>query len=285
MLCSKPFVSGSLPFGCGQCLPCRISRRRVWVHRMMLESLCHSDSSFVTLTYAPDQLPEGATVVPKHTQDWLKRLRKLVGPLRLRYFLVGEYGELTQRPHYHAAVFGLAQSSQKLVEESWGLGHVLVGSLTKDSCAYIAQYVTKKMTSKADARLGGRHPEFARMSLRPGIGARFLERVVPLLSPRVLELCGGDVPRVLRHGSSDLPLGRYLRSKLRGAVFDEKAIENVVSASLASWSSEMRELFSGAFTGSSGCSSSLSQIVVDRDAQKLLNGNARFEIFKKRGSI
>jgi hypothetical protein len=252
---------------------------------MMLESLCHSDSSFVTLTYAPDQLPEGATVVPKHTQDWLKRLRKLVGPLRLRYFLVGEYGELTQRPHYHAAVFGLAQSSQKLVEESWGLGHVLVGSLTKDSCAYIAQYVTKKMTSKADARLGGRHPEFARMSLRPGIGARFLERVVPLLSPRVLELCGGDVPRVLRHGSSDLPLGRYLRSKLRGAVFDEKAIENVVSASLASWSSEMRELFSGAFTGSSGCSSSLSQIVVDRDAQKLLNGNARFEIFKKRGSI
>lgn len=88
------------------------------------------------------------------------------------------------------------------------------------------------MTGRDDDRLNGRHPEFARMSLRPGIGADF----VPLVAGQLYHLyvqgysfldftdSQGDVPSALRHGSRLLPLGRYLRRRLRKEVgLDEKA--------------------------------------------------------------
>jgi len=149
-----------------------MNRRRVWTHRLLPEQRSHEFSSFATLTYADEHLPRGQTVVPKHTQDWLKRLRDLLGPTRpIRYYLVGEYGDESQRPHYHAALFGLSHLEHETLARSWPMGHTLLGTLTKESAQYVAGYVTKKMTAPDDPRLNGRHPEFARMSLRPGIGA------------------------------------------------------------------------------------------------------------------
>jgi len=67
----------------------------------MLESLCHEDNAFITLTYDNENLPENATLVPKDLKDFQKRLRYHAN-IDLRFFSVGEYGEKTQRPHYHA---------------------------------------------------------------------------------------------------------------------------------------------------------------------------------------
>lgn len=239
-LCRKPFKKGILEFGCGQCLPCRIKRRREWTHRILLESLKHGDSCFVTLTYKFEQYggldAQSSTLDPEHVQRWIKRLRR-ARTNGLRYYLVGEYGDHTQRPHYHVALFGYpacfygrtrhGPHRQKccgpcdLIRETWGLGHVDVGNLTAASAQYVAGYVTKKLNGRDDRSreiLKGRYPEFSRQSRRPGIGATAMEDLCLLLASDIgaRELINaGDVPLLLKHGRKGLPLARFLRTKLR----------------------------------------------------------------------
>lgn len=239
MLCKRPYMLGVLPCGCGQCLPCRINRRRLWSHRMMLESVSHAASAFVTLTYSQANLPSGSTLVPKHPQMWLKRLRKALEPTKVRYFLVGEYGSKTNRPHYHAAIFGLdpligggddgrkgivhdtwcrpgCKTSQRLVDPDCR-GFSYTGDLSSNSASYICGYVTKKMSKQDDPRLMGRYPEFARMSLKPGIGHSAMMDVATSFGEDHLKYMeeNADVPSVLQHGKRKLPLGRYLKGILR----------------------------------------------------------------------
>lgn len=234
MKCLAPVALGVRLVGCGQCMPCRLNRRRLWMHRMMLEAQMHGDCSFLTLTYDDEHLPNGSSLEPKDAQDWLKRFRKRIAPLHVRYYLVGEYGDETWRPHYHAALFGFGSctadtftrsyrhKSQRsccfrcdLVRDTWGKGGILLGQFTPESAQYVVGYVTKKMTSKEDPRLTGRYPEFARMSRRPGLGHGALEALAESIVRLNLDVTESDVPSSLRHGKKLLPLGRYLQRKLR----------------------------------------------------------------------
>lgn len=206
----------------------------------MLEKNLHAECCFITLTYEDGHLPISATgyptLVPLHLRHWLGRLRAAIAPLKIRYYAVGEYGDLTFRPHYHAAVFGMPMCLEgrtkkdvrtnrplaekccavcRLVYQTWGKGDVDLGELNTESAQYVAQYTTKKMTNKNDERLDGRHPEFARMSLKPGIGADFMHEIGSTLLEFDLAEKQGDVPSSLRHGTRIMPLGRYLRGKLR----------------------------------------------------------------------
>lgn len=252
MLCIKPFVPrfGSLPFGCSVCPPCTINRRRLWAMRMLLESFKHGDSSFITLTYSniPQTNPcrickaqcyscrckeHSVSLRRQHYRNFLKNLRPLVTSSKIRYFLVGEYGEETQRPHFHAILFGVAPAIAGgldgfggLVRKAWAHGHTYVGDATVDSMQYVAGYVTKKMNhaeSKCSEKckhpkLNGREPEFSRMSLRPGIGALAVDDIARAMGTdaglqQFIE--SGDVPLSLSVGRKSLPLARYLRRKLR----------------------------------------------------------------------
>jgi hypothetical protein len=210
---------------------------------MMLEAMQFEYSSFLTLTYSDEFLPSDGSLRPDDLKKFLKKLRDRVGYGVFRYFAVGEYGDKTLRPHYHAALFGYIPCqggrlikgecqclSCSVVRETWGYGHVMVGELSIKSAQYITGYVAKKMTKADDKRLDGRHPEFARMSLKPGIGANAIPDVASAMMQYKLE-SRGDVPVALRHGSSELPLGRYLRRQLRLQVgLDDKAPPEVVEA-------------------------------------------------------
>ncbi|QGH72370.1 MAG: replication associated protein [Microviridae sp. ctQch27] len=240
MRCRKPVLFRSGYARCGQCRSCRIDRRRIWAHRIMLEAKLSSASSFVTLTYEDGKLPKSVgsdswTLSPEHLQGWLKRIRRKVMPSKLRFFAVGEYGETTFRPHYHAAIFGgsacmygVSQYSKvrteccewcQLVTKSWGFGNTFVGQLTDRSAAYIAGYVVKKMTHRDDWRLqAGQCPEFARMSLKPGIGAGVSSEVASLILEFDYEDVLEDVPSTLQHEMKELPLGRYLRRRIRAEI-------------------------------------------------------------------
>lgn len=230
-------------FPCGDCPSCRANRRRIWTHRMMLEAMMHEESAFLTLTYSDEYCPLDGSVDPSVLRLFLDRLRKRIYPRRFRYFAVGEYGDRSQRPHYHAALFGFGSclggiaikgacqcENCLLVRETWGFGHVMLAELNIKTAQYVTGYVAKKLTKPSDLRLQGRHPEFARMSLRPGIGAAAIPDVASVMMRYKLE-DRGDVPNALRHGKSELPLGRYLRRLLRKQVgLDENAPPEVLEA-------------------------------------------------------
>lgn len=218
MLCRKPFMVGAVPAGCGQCLPCRINRRRIWTGRCLLESYHHKASLFVTLTYSPPLLPFGGSLEPRHLRHFLNLLRRAVSPLKFRFYSCGEYGDLKGAPHYHLSLFGLGIEYAPLIQRIWSLGSTATYPLNEKTAQYVAGYVTKKMTAHDDPRLNGRFPEFARMSLKPGIGALSLQPMVDAIhTDHGLDYLSKiqDVPDHLMIGGRKVILGRYLRQKLR----------------------------------------------------------------------
>lgn len=264
---------------------------------MMLETTLHTHNAFVTLTYSDQKLPKTstnlATLEPKHLSDWLKRLRKAIEPSKIRYFAVGEYGDETHRPHYHIALFGYPNCARgntrdarygaccahcELISTTWGKGQVFLGDLSVNSAQYITGYVSKKLTDKTDITLLGRHPEFARMSLKPGIGADFMHEVAStVLEFNIVEL-QGDVPSSLKHGSRNLPLGNYLTRKLRKLVGqDEKAPQSTINK-VKEALQPMRET---AFENSR----SFKQEVIDANSQKVLNAETKRKIFKQKRKL
>lgn len=282
MLCRKPFVSAGHAFPCGQCMPCRFNRRRMWTHRLMLERLCHLDACFVTLTYDDEHLPEGGNLVKEDMQLFLKGFRRAIEPIRIRFYGVGEYGDKSWRPHYHLFLYGIGPSCEAVVRKVWGKGLVHVGTVTHDSASYIAGYTVKKLTKKDDPRLEGRQPEFCRMSLKPGIGADAMWDVASQVLAYFSD--DADVPQSLQHGRRNMPLGRYLRNKLRersGRDVGSRAEDQI------SQSEEVRVLWVDyeKLKMEGKTSLKFSEYLSSLDDQRYLNIESRNNIFKKDKSL
>lgn len=192
----------------------------------MHEQSLYEDNCYLTLTYSPEHIPINNNLNKTHFQKFIKKLRKKHTPLNpyrhirkqskqnnnkylqykkenaIRYYMCGEYGEESGRPHYHAVIFNyrpsdLVQRSKNhngdILFESeeltkvWGLGHVTVGDVTWQSAAYVARYVMKKVTGdlahehyqRVDAETGEiihLPPEYNAMSRNPGIGKEWFEK-------------------------------------------------------------------------------------------------------------
>lgn len=76
-----------LKLPCGSCLGCRLERARQWAMRCMDEASLHEDNSFITLTFSDANLPANRSLDVSIFQKFMKRLRKEVAPLRLRFFI------------------------------------------------------------------------------------------------------------------------------------------------------------------------------------------------------
>ncbi len=252
-----PKVSKTVPMPCGNCLPCKITRRRIWTHRMMLERSTSETACFLTLTYDDKNLPEEFhnektgqiysenSVNPSHVKTFINTLRKTLhrqSKTKIRYYACGEYGDKTQRPHYHLAIYGYPPCSgsgptyhgrtyvpcscSQCTELSsiWNKGHIFLGKLQQESAQYIAGYVTKKLTQddnprnteyrqKSGIALNGRHPEFGRMSTQPGLGYYAAVAFGKKIQPFVKKI--DDIPPYLVHNGKKWPLGRYLTNVIR----------------------------------------------------------------------
>ncbi|WNK12623.1 MAG: replication initiator protein [Microvirus sp.] len=154
---NRKHIASDLTLSCGQCLGCRIERSRQWGVRCMHESQMHTSNSFITLTYAPKHF--NPSIQYRDFQLFLKRLRKRISPVLIRFYVGSEYSPINQLPHFHALIFGYdfpdklffkttksgsKLYTSKLLDEVWNKGYASVGSCTFDSACYIAQYCTNK---------------------------------------------------------------------------------------------------------------------------------------------
>lgn len=217
---------------CGNCLGCDLERSRQWAVRCMHEASLHLDNCFLTLTYDDEHVPPAGSLDRRAFPLFMKRLRKAVAPRKVRYFYCGEYGERFERPHYHAVLFGFWPGDSvrcgargghgvyrsDLVGEVWPYGFHEVGSVTFDSAAYVARYVTKKVRGEAAAEhymavdgetgeLFWREPEFSNMSRRPGIAADWFAKYGGELEPDGTVIQSGK----------EVPMPRYYRKLMKAA--------------------------------------------------------------------
>lgn len=240
-------VDRFLTLRCGQCIGCRVERSRQWAVRCMHESQMHKDNYFVTLTYDDENLPHDLSLNHVHFQKFMKRVRKKFGPVR--FFMCGEYGEENARPHYHACIFGLRLSDLKYwrtsdsgspcyrspaLEICWRFGSSEVGQVTFESAAYVARYSLKKVTgSGADehyqsvnvhtGELYQRDPEYARMSLKPGIGFTWFEKYGREVFPRDRVVVNGREVKPPRYYFELLQREDYVESYAVGLQRTESA--------------------------------------------------------------
>lgn len=218
---------------CGKCIGCRLDYSRAWADRCVLESLDYPEDHcwFVTLTYDDNHLVTAdrsivsdkgtLTLYPRDVQLFIKRLRehwsRVYGVDRIRFFMCGEYGSTTARPHYHLLLYNLPIQDLKYytanllgdllynsdeLSSLWGLGFVVIGKFEWKTAAYTARYVLKKFKgqNKEETREHyekvGLYPEYTRMSRKPGIGRDYLDRhAAEIYKNDEIILAGGRVSK------------------------------------------------------------------------------------------
>lgn len=166
---------------CGKCFECCNEYSTEWSYRIMNESTLYENNCFITLTYRDNPFE----LKKRDLTLFLKRLRKKIAPLKVRYFACGEYGDKKGRPHFHLILFGWKPNdliylqgkgenviyTSKLLEQIWNKGFISVGDLSLKSAKYCAKYMQKAIFKNDNKRV----KPFVTMSLKPGIGAKWFE--------------------------------------------------------------------------------------------------------------
>lgn len=205
---TKSLIEGSLyTLPCNVCIGCRIDRAEGWAIRAAHEArICQIDgtgSAFLTLTYDNENLPKDNSVHVDVFQRFMKRLRfELGSSVPVRYLGCGEYGSKLGRSHYHGLIFGYDFPDKRLFKTTdrgerlftsdllskvWPFGFCTIGAVSFQSARYVASYVMKKLGGergeahyqRSDPDTGETwaiDPEFQLMSLKPGLGQKWLER-------------------------------------------------------------------------------------------------------------
>lgn len=292
MLCKSPRkfpnARGLLP--CGNCQPCRINNRRDKKTRLQLEAKNHDQNLWITLTYADKNLPTdlvratdgrtfGSDLYPTlwrpDYQNFIKRLRNYGLPDTFKYFLVGEYGDQFERPHYHACLFGIGLDYQDRILRAWCreenqgtydlIGHVYFGELNAHTMQYTAGYTVKKMTGFNHDSLKGRYPEFSASSKGLSLGA--VEEVIAAMETLRLN----DVPDYLVLSEQKVPVPRYIKNKVRERLGIETTEAKI------KWEGEMLAMQSRQMEIKEGIS--IPALYAKEKRQSLLNQDAKLKLF------
>lgn len=136
---------------CGKCNSCLANRRSDWSFRLYNELKVASSAYFLTYTYDDNHLPINDCGFPtlnlRDVQLFKKRLRKRQATFvsdRIRYYTVGEYGTIGDRPHYHSIMYNLHPGLVGEIPRLWTGGLCHVGTVTPASIAYVTKYVIEK---------------------------------------------------------------------------------------------------------------------------------------------
>ncbi|QGF19320.1 replication initiation protein [Antarctic microvirus CAA_003_V_1] len=176
--CMSPFhlidkiKNESFGVPCGKCPNCKARRIGGWAFRLTEQLKTATSSNFITLTYAIEHIPileNGQTTINKRDpQLFFKRLRKANPDTKIKYYLAAEYGDKTDRPHYHIILFNAQLDT---IQKAWDLGNIHYGDAGPASITYTLKYINKTIKiPKFDGDL--RIPEFQLIS--KGLGATYI---------------------------------------------------------------------------------------------------------------
>lgn len=195
---------------CGECLSCQYDYGDQWTLRLHYEIRDCLDSGgvavFITLTYRNEDLPympvpTAISYYDKtrfrvksyerrpcfsydHIKTFLRELRRDLPTDGLRFFITGEYGDSTSRPHYHGVLFFTSSQSlyiqslhpswsmtncyKSFIQEHWTYGDcrwsklpsaggpgIFIGSSHAGS--YVSKYVCKCVSMRVELRNELRH--------------------------------------------------------------------------------------------------------------------------------
>lgn len=205
----KPYGKFMQAVPCGSCPSCRRTKQAQWAFRLKNELNNAISATFVTLTYEAAPLTNcGArTLRKKDVQDYHKRVRKELekgySDRPYKYYLVGEYGSTTHRPHYHEIAYNLPHSiDAQWLADRWQHGHVHVDTVNPAVIGYVTKYLFKKTEmSDTDPRL----PEFNLMS--KGLGKNYL-------TPQMVKYHQNNIPLHVQDFDVKIALPRYYKDKI-----------------------------------------------------------------------
>lgn len=156
---------------CGKCPYCYKKRISSWSFRLMEEDKISSSSHFITLTYDTPYIKLTSNgymdLNKRDIQLFMKRLRK-TNPFPLKYYLCGEYGGKTYRPHYHIILFN---AKQETIQNAWKMGQVHYGTVSEASVGYTLKYM-EKLSKIPLHKNDDRTKEFSLMS--KGLGKSYM---------------------------------------------------------------------------------------------------------------
>jgi len=186
----------------------------------------HEKTCFLTLTYTDANLPPDG-LRHRDIQLFLKRLRAKRGN-QIRYYVCGEYGDNTQRPHYHMMLYGHDYREDRRyhkksakgfdmytspeLDRQWQLGQATIQEMTPETAAYTAGYILTDQRKTPE----GCNPPYGRMSTNPAIGKAWLEKYHRDLYPHDYAELNGK----------RRPIPRYYKTQLADMPYDHVGIEN-----------------------------------------------------------
>lgn len=178
---------------CGKCVKCLKRRQAGWVFRLSEQLKVAETAAFFTLTYGENQNPSTGklygnnppqtengndTLCKKDIQKFFKRLRKRTGLKNIKYFLTGEYGPTTFRPHYHAIIYNVPtywiQRSHLFAEKIWTHGKVDIKPCNVATMTYTVSYFFKGGFKPLDDS-DDRQPNIQMQS--QGLGINYIDRM------------------------------------------------------------------------------------------------------------
>lgn len=182
---------------CGKCLNCLNNKKKEKALRFIQEMNNYKFKLFITLTMdevRATRSKSGRTTIDKDMfkkyimklQYWEKKYNmKITKNDSMKYISCGEYGERTQRAHYHIVLLTNAFIHHK-IKTCWQLGHVEMEAV-RDVRAiyYTAGYTDKKVKTyfkdKYKKDLDDREIAFLKVSR--GNGKKYIEKKVAEIKP------------------------------------------------------------------------------------------------------
>lgn len=179
MNCENPVQTSNGIQQCRKCQQCQSRKRRHWLGRIAAEAFTSTSVRFVTLTYDEEHVEKGRSLPLDHLRAYNGNRRR---KYPFRHFSVGEFGDKTNRPHWHSLQFYRACTPPEPLDFAgkyygWAQGtsqYELPRSLAA-SASYVYDYLNK----------GGRA-----VRPSPGLGHDYLMRFAEMQARNRRSLAG-----------------------------------------------------------------------------------------------